>query len=489
MLDRTMAMTRHPKHAPPPGAWETIRTAIASAPRATRRTLAALWGAGAVMVAVQFTFDFGGFYLPLEVAEAIGVTLGALGMGSLGSVLVLQTAQQRAAGEARAVWAETKTPTQIVLVLPLAAAAGGAALAAAIGITVVRALLGSPEHYVIAAFMAAYLVVVGRIIFGATRSLYVYGRRQSAAAERARAEVAEARMQALQAQMNPHFLFNTLNTVASLVRRDPTSAEQTVEHLSSVLRRTLDRSSRRMSTVADEVDYVRAYLVVVGRIIFGATRALYVYGRRQSAAAERARAEVAEARMQALQAQMNPHFLFNTLNTVASLVRRDPTSAERTVEHLSSVLRRTLDRSSRPMSTVADEVDYVRAYFAIEQQRFGNRLQVEWHVDSWARSRTLPTMTLQPLVENAVKHGIGNRLDGGAIRIAISEVGEGLRIIVEDDGPGFASPHRDGTGLGNLRQRLQTQYAGVASLRIEHPPMGARVVVDLPPAPPLGDES
>jgi len=386
MLDRTMAMTRHPKHAPPPGAWETIRTAIASAPRATRRTLAALWGAGAVMVAVQFTFDFGGFYLPLEVAEAIGVTLGALGMGSLGSVLVLQTAQQRAAGEARAVWAETKTPTQIVLVLPLVAAAGGAALAAAIGITVVRALLGSPEHYVIAAFMAAYLVVVGRIIFGATRSLYVYGRRQSAAAERARAEVAEARMQALQAQMNPHFLFNTLNTVASLVRRDPTSAE-------------------------------------------------------------------------------------------------------RTVEHLSSVLRRTLDRSSRPMSTVADEVDYVRAYFAIEQQRFGNRLQVEWHVDSWARSRTLPTMTLQPLVENAVKHGIGNRLDGGAIRIAISEVGDGLRIIVEDDGPGFASPHRDGTGLGNLRQRLQTQYAGVASLRIEHPPMGARVVVDLPPAPPLGDES
>jgi len=338
------------------------------------------------MVAVQFTFDFGGFYLPLEVAEAIGVTLGALGMGSLGSVLVLQTAQQRAAGEARAVWAETKTPTQIVLVLPLVAAAGGAALAAAIGITVVRALLGSPEHYVIAAFMAAYLVVVGRIIFGATRSLYVYGRRQSAAAERARAEVAEARMQALQAQMNPHFLFNTLNTVASLVRRDPTSAEQTVEHLSSVLRRTLDRSSRRMSTVADEVDYVRAYL-------------------------------------------------------------------------------------------------------AIEQQRFGNRLQVEWHVDSWARSRTLPTMTLQPLVENAVKHGIGGRLDGGAIRIAISEVGEGLRIIVEDDGPGFASPHRDGTGLGNLRQRLQTQYAGAASLRIEHPPMGARVVVDLPPAPPPGDES
>jgi len=379
-------MTARSKPTRPPGAWETIRTALASAPRATRRTLAALWGAGAVMVAVQLTFDFGGFHLPLEVAEAIGVTLGALGMGGLGSVLVLQIAQQRAAGEARAVWAETKTPTQIVLVLPLAAAAGGAALAAAIGITVVRALLGSPEHYIIAVFMAAYLVVVGRIIFGATR-------------------------------------------------------------------------------------------------------ALYVYGRRQSAAAERARAEVAEARMQALQAQMNPHFLFNTLNTVASLVRRDPTSAERTVEHLSSVLRRTLDRSSRPMSTVADEVDYVRAYFAIEQQRFGNRLQVEWHVDSWARSRTLPTMTLQPLVENAVKHGIGNRLDGGAIRIAISEVGEGLRIIVEDDGPGFASPHRDGTGLGNLRQRLQTQYAGVASLRIEHPPMGARVVVDLPPAPPLGDES
>ena len=379
-------MTARSKPTRPPGAWETIRTAIASAPRTTRRALLGIWGAGVVMIGVQFAFDFGGFHLPLEVAEAIGVTLGALAMGGLGSVMMLQGAQQRAAGEARAVWAETKTPTQIVLVLPLAAAAGGAGLAAAIGITVVRALLGSPEHYAIAAFMAAYLVAVGRIIFGATRTLYVYGRRQAAAVERARAELAEARVQALQAQMNPHFLFNTLNTVASLVRRDPTSAE-------------------------------------------------------------------------------------------------------RTVEHLSSVLRRTLDRSTRPMSTVADEIDYVRAYLAIEQQRFGDRLQVEWRVDSWTRSRTIPTMTLQPLVENALKHGISGRLDGGAIRIAITEVGGGLRLIVEDDGPGFASPYRDGTGLGNLRQRLEAQYGSTASLRVEHPPVGARVVLDLPPAPLLAGEA
>jgi signal transduction histidine kinase len=361
----------------PPGIWQTLRAAEKAAPRSTRRALVYLALAVDAMLLLYFVLDFKGLQ-PMELVEAASVVLGATGMACLGSVLLLQHAQQRAAGEGDVAWAETKLPTQIALVLPVAAAAGAAALAGSIGMTLVRAALGSPEHFIIAGFMTVYLGVIGRIIFGSTRSLYLYGQRQAAAAERARAELAEARMTALQAQMNPHFLFNTLNTVASLVRRDARAAETTVEDLAHVM-------------------------------------------------------------------------------------------------------RRTLDRSARPLSTVADEIDYVRAWLAIEQQRMGDRLAVAWQVDPMLVNRSMPTMTLQPIIENALKHGVGAKLEGGTIQITVMEAADGLRVIVEDDGPGFVQRHREGTGLGNLRERLRTQYGKAAQLRIEHPARGARVVVDLPP--------
>jgi LytS/YehU family sensor histidine kinase len=210
-------------------------------------------------------------------------------------------------------------------------------------------------------------------------------------------------------------------------------------------------------------------LAVVGRVILGATRTLYGYGREQAAAAERTRAEVGEARMAALQAQMNPHFLFNTLNTVAALVKRDPAAAERTIENLSAVLRTTLDRSQQPLATVRDELQNVRAYLDIEQQRLGGRLQVQFDID--------------PLVENALRHGIASRIEGGTVRIGIRETDGALRLTVEDDGPGFAARHREGTGLGNLRRRLETLYGEEASLTVSRGAPGGRVTVTVPVRP------
>src|SRR5690606_32119159 len=161
-------------------------------------------------IAVQVVFDFEGFGVPLEVIEAAGVVLASLGMAILATVLLLQAAQQREMGVARSAFAETRVPTQVVLVLPLDAAVGAVTVAIAMGMIATRALLGSPEHFVAVAFMAIYLGIVSRIIFGASRTLYEYGRRQAAAAERARGETVQATMAALQAQTSPHFLFNTL---------------------------------------------------------------------------------------------------------------------------------------------------------------------------------------------------------------------------------------------------------------------------------------
>jgi sensor histidine kinase YesM len=198
-------------------------------------------------------------------------------------------------------------------------------------------------------------------------------------------------------------------------------------------------------------------------------RYLYQQADERARAAERAESEVADARLAALQAQMNPHFLFNALNTVASLVRTDPHAAESTVEHLADVLRRTLDRSRRTTATVRDEVEYLRAYLSLEEQRWGDALRVEWRIAPETLGLSIPVMTLQPLVENALKHGLGGRLEGGRVRIESARGDGALRLTVADDGVGVGADARDGLGLGNLRRRLGGLYgpSGTVDLRVE----------------------
>jgi hypothetical protein len=221
-------------------------------------------------------------------------------------------------------------------------------------------------------------------------------------------------------------------------------------------------------------------VLVAARTVNRSVRTLYAHAVRNAEAAANARSEAAAAQLSALQARMNPHFLFNALNTVAALVRTEPAAAERVVEDLSDVLRRTLERSAASMSTVREEVDYVRAYLALEQQRFGPRLRVEWDVAPEALDALLPPLVLQPLAENALRHGLGSRIEGGTIRLIADVTADRLVIAVEDDGNGFSRGWREGTGLGNLRQRLATTYGSEGTLTVsEHKP-GSRVAVEIP---------
>jgi signal transduction histidine kinase len=211
-----------------------------------------------------------------------------------------------------------------------------------------------------------------------------------------------------------------------------------------------------------------------------ATRTLYAHACAEAGAAATARADAIEAQVSALQARMNPHFLFNALNTVAALVRSEPETAERVTEQLSGVLRLTLERSARGIGTMGEEIDYVREWLAIEQARLGERLRVEWDVDPSRLDVPLPPLVLQPLIENALHHGIGSRLDGGTIRIAVGGDASSVSLSVRDDGDGFPPVPVERTGLGNLRQRLTTIYGSRATVEIDRTSPGGAVTVTIP---------
>jgi signal transduction histidine kinase len=212
------------------------------------------------------------------------------------------------------------------------------------------------------------------------------------------------------------------------------------------------------------------------------TRALYAWAHDRAAAAARAEAEADRARLTALQAQMNPHFLFNALNTIAALAGEDPARAERTVENLSMVLRRTLERSGRAVAALDDEIAFLRQYLDVERERFGPRLAVNFQLAPGTGADEVPTMSLQPLVENALKYAVATRIEGGSLTIAASRAGSELHVSVADDGEGFQPGTTEGTGLGNLRARLRALYQDRSRLVIESSGAGTRVTIVVPVA-------
>ena len=219
------------------------------------------------------------------------------------------------------------------------------------------------------------------------------------------------------------------------------------------------------------------FAAVAARDTIQTGRVLYAEALARERAVERANAEVSQAQLRALQSQLQPHFLFNALNTVASLVRTDPRGAERTVEHLADVLRRTLARAEQPLTTLRDEVDYVTAYLAVEQERWGDELRVDWRLAPDTLDAIIPSMTLQPLVENALKHGVGRRLEGGRVCIASARTADGVELSVSDDGPGFDPAANGGTGLANLRARLETLSPGRGRVVIGEGASGSGAIV------------
>ncbi|HWM90913.1 MAG TPA: histidine kinase [Thermoanaerobaculia bacterium] len=230
--------------------------------------------------------------------------------------------------------------------------------------------------------------------------------------------------------------------------------------------------------------FVWGATLVAVRFVNTTIRALYRYAREQADAAARAQAEAAEAQLAALQAQLNPHFLFNALNTVAALVRTDPVRAEVTVENVAQVLRRTLERTRRTVAPLSEEIDYLKAYLAVEKERWGDRLDVSWKLASEALAVPVPPLTLQPLVENALKHGLSERIEGGRIEVTAGLESGQLVLSVTDDGVGPPMRILEGTGLSNLRKRLSTLYGEAAELRLEPGRQGMRVVVNLPASRP-----
>ena len=229
-----------------------------------------------------------------------------------------------------------------------------------------------------------------------------------------------------------------------------------------------------------------AMLWMSASTVMQAARTLYAHAQAEALDASAARVAAGEARLSALQARMNPHFLFNALNTVAALIRTEPVRAERATENLSDVLRMTLERTDATSGSVADEVRYVRAWLAIEQERWGERLRVDWTIDPTAEAAALPPLVVQPLVENSLRHGMGSRIDGVTISISIARQQDDLVVVVADDGAGFPPAPVERTGLGNLRQRLSAIYGERASLLVGSPSRGAEVTVRTPFEEPQG---
>lgn len=174
-----------------------------------------------------------------------------------------------------------------------------------------------------------------------------------------------------------------------------------------------------------------------------------------------------EAQLTALRAQLDPHFLFNTLNALAELAHQDAALTERLILRLSELLRRSLSGSGQHWATLAEELDFLAAYLEIHHALMGDRLRVQIDVAAGLRSERVPRLMLQPLVENAIRHGLAPKRDGGTVKVSARRDGDALRLSVSDDGVGGRAPPREGIGLGNLRRRLDVLYRGAASMQVE----------------------
>ena len=188
-----------------------------------------------------------------------------------------------------------------------------------------------------------------------------------------------------------------------------------------------------------------------------------------------------EAELRALRAQVHPHFLFNSLNSISALVSIDPLRAREMCVLLAEFFRKTLALGEKPGVTLEEELAVARAYLAIEAMRLGTRLSVEEGVDDAARACRLPPLLLQPLVENAIRHGIATCAEGGVLRIEARTDGQRMRISVENPFDPDAPPRPGvGVGLANVRRRLLASYGEHARVVTERGEESFRVAISMP---------
>ena len=207
--------------------------------------------------------------------------------------------------------------------------------------------------------------------------------------------------------------------------------------------------------------------------------------RAREAEAAKFRADLAEARLAGIEGKLHPHFLFNTLNAIAALVREDPAAAETMVEQLSGLLRASLASSAVREVPLDEELRLTEQYLAIQQVRFQDRLTTTVDASGAARKGRVPQFILQPLVENAVRHGICSRETGGTVRVTATVEHDTLVMAVEDDGVGMGNAPSagagSGVGLGSVRSRLTHLYGANQHFEsVAVHPSGTRMIIRLP---------
>lgn len=203
--------------------------------------------------------------------------------------------------------------------------------------------------------------------------------------------------------------------------------------------------------------------------VLGCVYAFTYYHEARERESQQARlaAQLAEAKLGALRMQLHPHFLFNSLNAITVLVRDQNTrDASRMLELLSAVLRHVLQSGKRQEVTLDEELVFIEKYLAIEEVRFSDRLQVRWSIELRVGNVLVPEFILQPLVENAIRHGVAKRSEAGIIEITVREEDSNLMLSVRDNGPGYHPVSDAGVGLANSRARLETLFGDAAQLQV-----------------------
>jgi two-component system, LytTR family, sensor kinase len=231
-----------------------------------------------------------------------------------------------------------------------------------------------------------------------------------------------------------------------------------------------------------------AYYFHQGLTIYWTTlvvaHAVYYYRglRQKEAQTARLTAQLAQAQLQALKMQIHPHFLFNTLNSIAALLHKDVEAADRMIARLGDFLRLTLKSSDTQTVDFEQELDFLKCYLDIEHIRFQDRLTVEFDIDPHALTAMVPNLILQPIVENAVRHGVARQTYPGHVTIRARRNGERLIVKVEDNGPGLkAKSNGAGIGISNTRARLEQFYGSDFSFQIANSSeRGASVTLDIP---------
>ncbi len=245
----------------------------------------------------------------------------------------------------------------------------------------------------------------------------------------------------------------------------------------------------RRTLLGSEMQFLRAVARQLGLRIHQLERE--AASRRQALRESLLRNQLTEAELRALRAQVNPHFLFNSLNTLSELILTSPVNAERMTLRLASIFRHVLAQADRQFMTLREEFDFLRNYLYIEKERFGDRLNVSLTLDPALIHQYVPTLLLQPIVENALKHGLAPKEGEGHLQISATHHGASIQLLVCDDGVGWSctqlgssealNSRPSGVGLENTASRLQTIYGNRATISIDSRPMGGcRVSISYP---------